>query len=217
MQGDDQGSRRQKLQAAFHKFNNLLVTIMGSATLGKRETEADSDAHRHLANIEDASRQAAELSQRMRDLIGLDDREEFEALVPEARAKPAPEAKEVVDAKVGKGLVLVVDDDATIRDFLVQMLEATGRSVMAAETGPEAIEAAQRYKSSLDTAIVDLTMPGMNGEQVFRELRKVLPDLRIIMMSGYDENASLAFLEGGASEFLQKPFTLAELREVLNA
>ena len=216
MQGDDQGSRRQQLQAAFHKFNNLLVTIMGSATLGKRETAADSDAHRHLANIEDASRQAAELSQRMRDLIGLDDREEFEALVPGAKAKPPAESKDTVGAAV-KDLVLVVDDDATIRDLLVQMLEASGRRVMAAETGQEAIQAAQSHQSRLAAAIVDLTMPGMSGEQVFRELRNVLPDLRIIMMSGYDENASLAFLEGGTSEFLQKPFTLAELREVLDA
>lgn len=216
MQGDDQGSRRQQLQAAFHKFNNLLVTIMGSATLGKRETEADSDAHRHLANIEDASRQAAELSQRMRDLIGLDDREEFEALVPEAKEKRVADP-EAVEREGDKDLVLVVDDDATIRDLLVQMLEATGRRVLAAETGQEAIPAAKRHQSRLAAAIVDLTMPGMNGEQVYRELRNVLPDLRIIMMSGYDENASLAFLEGGASEFLQKPFTLAELREVMDA
>ena len=81
----------------------------------------------------------------------------------------------------------------------------------------EAIGAARAHPSSLTMAIVDLTMPGMNGEQVYLELRKVLPDLRIVMMSGYGENASLAFLEGGASEFLQKPFTMAELREVVGA
>jgi CheY-like chemotaxis protein len=212
MQDDEQGSKKQRLQKAFHKFNNLLVTIMGSATLGKRETKAESDAHRHFSNVEEASRQAAELVQEIRALIGLDEREEFEALVVKANEEPAP----VTDEAVGD-YVLVVDDDATIRELLVQMLKTMGREVVAVESGEEAIRAARAHPSSLTMAMVDLTMPGMNGEQVYLELRKVLPDLRIVMMSGYGENASLQFLEGGASEFLQKPFTLAELREVVGA
>jgi CheY-like chemotaxis protein len=212
MQDDEQGSQKQRLQKAFHRFNNLLVTIMGSATLGKRETKAGSDAHRHFTNLEDASRQAAELIQEIRGLIGLDEREEFEALVPQS-AEPGPPVAE----EPAEDFVLVVDDDATIRDLLVRMLHTMGRNVVAAETGQEALSAARRHPSSLTLALVDLTMPGMNGEQVYLELRQALPDLRIIMMSGYGENASLSFLEGGASEFLQKPFTLAELRDVVEA
>ena len=63
--------------------------------------------------------------------------------------------------------------------------------------------------------LLDLTMPLMGGGEVFREMRRLRPDLRIVVMSGHDEHAATELVERTRSRFLAKPFTLEELRERL--
>jgi PAS domain S-box-containing protein len=115
----------------------------------------------------------------------------------------------------GKGTVLLVDDEETVRGIGAEMLKELGFKVMTANDGREAVE---RFKLNPDVAIVilDLTMPHMDGEQCFRELRQLKPDIKVIMSSGYNEQeVTQKFVGKGLAGFIQKPYRLSTLKDVI--
>ena len=117
----------------------------------------------------------------------------------------------------GSGTVLLVDDEETIRGIGREMLKELGFDVVTANDGREAIE---MYKSRSDIAfvILDLTMPHVDGEQCFRELRVVNPDIRVIMSSGFSEQeVTQKFVGKGLAGFIQKPYKLSILRDAIMA
>ena len=112
------------------------------------------------------------------------------------------------------GVVLVVDDEPMVRDLLKQALEDHGYTVLLADNGPMAIEIIGKHRSGIELVLLDLSMPGMSGAEVLPELRKIRPDVRVMLSSGYSEAESMKLFEGQqVSAFLQKPFTLSTLRE----
>jgi PAS domain S-box-containing protein len=115
----------------------------------------------------------------------------------------------------GSGTVLLVDDEETVRGIATEMLKELGFNVVTANDGREAMEA---YKAREDTSfvILDLTMPHMDGEQCFRELRRLNPDVKIIMSSGFSElEVTQKFVGKGLTGFIQKPYKLSSLSEVI--
>jgi CheY-like chemotaxis protein len=116
----------------------------------------------------------------------------------------------------GSGTALVVDDEETVRRVAARMLESCGFSVMTAADGRAGVDAFAHH--AVDVVLLDLTMPAMDGEEALRNLRRLRPDVRVIMMSGYDEqDVTNRFPEARPSGFLQKPFTLGDLRAKLRA
>ncbi len=113
--------------------------------------------------------------------------------------------------------VLFVDDEPTICKVGGEMLRALGYAAALAGDGAEALQVlGDRERPTVDCVMLDLTMPGMDGEACLRELRRLRDDLKVIMMSGHDERQVAARLDGlGVDAVLQKPFTLARLREAL--
>ena len=112
--------------------------------------------------------------------------------------------------------MLLVDDEETVRALGRRMLESLGLGVLTANDGKEALEIARREGDRIDAVVLDLTMPHMNGEETYRELRRMNPDVRVILSSGYSEHEiSPRFAGKGLIGFLQKPYTLAALREQL--
>ncbi len=110
------------------------------------------------------------------------------------------------------GTILLADDEETIRNLGRRMLRASGFEVITAADGREAIEKFTAYRDTIDLAILDLTMPHFDGEDCFRELRKVKPDVKVILSSGYSEQDIVNRFEGqGLAGFVQKPYTSAEL------
>ena len=115
----------------------------------------------------------------------------------------------------GSGKILLVDDEASVRDIGVEMLTEVGFETITATDGRDALEKFQQHPD-IDAVILDLTMPKMDGEQCFRELRRLDPDIKVIMSSGYSEQeVSQHFLGKGLAGFIQKPYKLSTLREVL--
>jgi signal transduction histidine kinase/ActR/RegA family two-component response regulator len=111
---------------------------------------------------------------------------------------------------------LIVDDDPTVREVLENVLNRLDFVVDVAHGGQAALERAADTSAPWDLAIVDLTMPDMNGVDVIHGLRKKDPDLKVILMSGYDQQeVSGSFLSFQATRFLQKPFGLRLLKEVM--
>jgi DNA-binding response OmpR family regulator len=92
--------------------------------------------------------------------------------------------------------------------------------VVSAEDGRQAVETFKRVMAEVDLVILDLTMPHLDGEACFRELRLMKPDVKVILSSGYSEQDVVNLFAGkGLAGFIQKPYTNAELiakvREVL--
>lgn len=121
----------------------------------------------------------------------------------------------------GRGAtVLVIDDETMVRNTLSAMLKSLGFVVLTAADGQEGVELFRANRSRIAAVLLDMTMPRMNGEETFRELRRIQPNVRTILCSGYSEQeAADRFAGQGLAGFLQKPFGLdsisARLSEVL--
>ena len=112
----------------------------------------------------------------------------------------------------GHGEVLVVDDEEVVRTTIARILERLGYRCGLAKDGLEAIrqfrEGAERFRM----VILDLTMPGMDGARTFAELRKVDPSVKVLLISGFNENEATARFAGSApAGFLQKPIVAEDL------
>ncbi len=115
----------------------------------------------------------------------------------------------------GSGTVLLVDDEETIRGIGAEMLKELGFTAITANDGREAV-AIFGNTPDIDFVILDLTMPHMDGEQCFRELRRIRADVKVIMSSGFNEQeVTQKFIGKGLAGFLQKPYRLSTLQEVI--
>jgi len=110
--------------------------------------------------------------------------------------------------------VLIVEDEAAVRQVARRMLVDRGYAVLEAANGREALHLAASHDGSIDLVLTDMVMPEMRGGELAARLRKARPEARLLMMSGYTEEAASrqAILEAG-SAFLEKPFTATRLAE----
>ncbi len=142
----------------------------------------------------------------------------FRVLLPAAPS--AAPAKGEDDAKpvehVGSGRVLLADDEPAVLKVGGRMLERLGYEVVLAPDGREALELYQQYDAGFRCVILDLTMPHIDGEEAFRQLRRIDPDVRVVISSGYNEQeVTQRFIGRGLAGFIQKPYTLENLAEAL--
>jgi len=114
----------------------------------------------------------------------------------------------------GSGTILVVDDEEVVREMARNTLERHGYRVLLADRGLAAIDVVRRHPGDITLVFLDLSMPGMGGEEVLPELRKVRPNTKVIVSSGYSEAEMMRLFAGQhVSGFLQKPFTSTGLAE----
>jgi len=113
-----------------------------------------------------------------------------------------------------KARILLVDDEAIVRNSVSEWLKNDAYEVECASNGIEALEKFSGDK--FDTAVVDLKMPGIDGLEVMKRIKKVAPQTRVIIITAYGntENAVEA-MKWGASDFLPKPFTMDKLEQVI--
>lgn len=115
---------------------------------------------------------------------------------------------------LSSGTILLVDDEETVRKVTTKMLTTFDFNVMTAESGPEAMKLFRERADEIDAVILDLTMPHMDGRQVFREMRGVKNDVKIILSSGYsEEDVRNQFIDEGLAGFIHKPYRAMELIE----
>jgi len=116
----------------------------------------------------------------------------------------------------GAGTILVVDDEEAVREVAKQALTRHGFSVLLAESGPAAIDVFKREPRPIALVLLDLSMPGMSGEEVLPELRRIRPEVKVVVSSGYAEAEAMRIFEGHrVSGFIQKPYTFVRLAEEL--
>lgn len=114
----------------------------------------------------------------------------------------------------GHETLLVVEDEFMVRDMARRALERLGYHVLVAEGGPQALELVRGYAGTIDLLVSDVIMPKMNGRELYLELFRLLPGLKVLFISGYDANivSRQGILEHG-THFLQKPFSMAALAQ----
>ncbi|MCU0732089.1 MAG: response regulator [Hyphomonas sp.] len=115
----------------------------------------------------------------------------------------------------GRGRILVIEDEAGVRDIAVSVLRSRGYEVEEAEDGEEALEIINGKPGHFDLVISDVVMPGMNGPTLIKQAREKLAHARVIFISGYAEQELAKQLDDRAVSFLPKPFSVRQLSELV--
>jgi len=120
----------------------------------------------------------------------------------------------------GCGTIMLVEDDDPVRIFGARALRNKGYKVVEAKSGEAALAMIRDSKQRIDLLITDVVMPQMDGPGLVREVRTIHPEMKVIFISGYTEDAFRQRLDSdGGIDFLPKPFSLkqlaAKVREVL--
>ena len=118
-----------------------------------------------------------------------------------------------------RGTILVVDDEEIVREVASNILEDCGYDVLIAEDGRKALEVFSRHAEDIVAVLLDLTMPELDGAETFLKLRRMRPDIRVVLSSGFDNNDSMIdrFMNEEAVSFLQKPYRPVQLVERIRA
>ncbi len=140
-----------------------------------------------------------------------------ELFLPVATQTPAQEPAptgELPHPSAERPCVLVVDDEQLVRDVAVRMLEAAGYEVLSARDGVQGLEVFTENVERVQAVVLDMAMPGLDGSEVFKELRALSPTVPVLFSSGYLD-PDLPIGPGGSHrvDFLQKPYRMAVLAE----
>ena len=141
--------------------------------------------------------------------------------VEEEADQPSPVSEPAALRAAASETLLLVEDEASVRELLRELLESAGYSVLEAARPSEALQFAQSHDAPIQLLITDVVMPEMTGPELAQRLCAIRPGLRLLFLSGYTEGvvADKGLLGDGA-HFLQKPFTTdaleAKVREVLD-
>ena len=114
----------------------------------------------------------------------------------------------------GKGMILVVDDEEDVLIAAQLILEDIGFSVVGAEDGLSGLDLFRQHSDEIRAVLLDLTMPKMSGEELFEEMRRIRPDVPVILSSGYSEEEALRQFPGRQfNAFIHKPYQIDALIE----
>jgi len=113
--------------------------------------------------------------------------------------------------------ILIVDDDQTVLDTASAVLRNRGYEVLLASNGRQAVDILREREGRVSTVLLDVAMPVMNGPEAFRELKRLQPDLRVIILTGYRVQDAVRTFGGlGVAAFIEKPYTSRHLLEVVH-
>lgn len=144
----------------------------------------------------------------------------FRIYLPAVDAARADDAACAVQVLKGTEVILIVDDEEVVLDVNREILESLGYAVLAARSGKEALGIYRERRGEIALVLLDMVMPGINGEETFGLLKRIDPAVKVILASGYSTNDQIRnMMRNGCCGFLQKPFGNVELamkiREVI--
>ncbi len=147
----------------------------------------------------------------------------FKIYLPVKYGKDSTDKIEVNSYRpTGSETLLVVEDESSLRKYIVEVLQPLGYNLIRAANGSEALDLCENYEGEIDLLLTDVIMPGINGRQLADKLVHNRPEMKVIFMSGYtsDAIARHGVLEDGVN-FMQKPVTSSmianKIRNVLDA
>jgi len=117
-----------------------------------------------------------------------------------------------------KQTILLVDDEEMITDTIGALLEKVGYRVIRAGGGKEAVQVVEQDREDIHLVILDMLMPDMDGQKTFHRIKKIQPQLPVLMASGYNHHDQLSdIMQSGCKGFIQKPYSLAQLHPTIQS
>ena len=147
----------------------------------------------------------------------------FIILLPKTDDSPVKKVNpgEIEDSSVKKGFtgkILIVEDEKTVRFMLEKMVKRLGYSFISAKDGREGVDLYKKHNKNIDIIILDMKMPNLDGKGAYIEMKKIDPNLKVILMTGYGHNEEAQeILDLGANTLVLKPYSIKKLRETLNS
>ena len=142
----------------------------------------------------------------------------FEINLPASGKVVSSKEKAIEEFVKGKETVLLVDDEDMIIDVAQRMLNKLGYKVFTARDGREAVDVFRKHKDEIDVIVLDMIMPKMSGGEAFDRIKKIKPEIKVLLSSGYSINGQASeILNRGCNGFIQKPFNLQNLSKNLRA
>ncbi len=209
------------LQTAANDLNNLLQVISESSKALEPICESSPEGMRYFAflrtSVDRAKLVTAQLAARLggQQMPSADSKSEA-SVTPRRSAVP-------IDNPAGtRELILIIDDEALIVTLAKRMLTDAGYRVVTSAEPFQALEIFKQLKDEVDLVILDFTLPIMDGSEVFDALRKITPNVAVMLSSGFAEQDKVrAMLSQGLRGFLPKPYTqeklLSQVRSTLDA
>ncbi len=140
----------------------------------------------------------------------------FNIYLPASEKGAIEEKKPAGDTLRGSETVLFVDDEDMIIEIAEELFEQLGYKVLIARSGREAIETYEKNKDHIDIVLLDMIMPDMSGSDTYDRMKKIDPDIKVLLFSGYSINGrATEILDRGCNGFIQKPFKMKELSQKL--
>ncbi len=137
--------------------------------------------------------------------------------LPCAAAPKKDVAKKTVYAAQGSGTALIVEDEHLVMEVNRAIVEKLGYRVLEAKSGKDALKIARTFNGTIDFVLLDVILPDMSGNQIYPKLKELIPDLKVIVCSGFTlDGPAREILDAGAESFLPKPFTVAALSTALD-
>jgi two-component system, cell cycle sensor histidine kinase and response regulator CckA len=132
-----------------------------------------------------------------------------------AAKKPLDSTEKIIN---GKGTILLVDDEKGVIEVCSEMLESLGYNVKIAFSGSEAVKIMHADGKKIDLVILDMVMPEMSGLETFDTMRRIQPDVRVLVSSGHNKETEMkTMIKKGCNNFIFKPFDVAMLSGKINA
>ena len=140
----------------------------------------------------------------------------FNIYLPASEKEIIEEKKPTGDTLRGTETVLFVDDEDMIIEVAGELFEQLGYKVLTAGSGKEACEIYEKNKEQIDIVLLDMIMPDISGSDTYDKMKKIDPDIKVLLSSGYSINGQATeIMDRGCNGFIQKPFKMKELSQKL--
>lgn len=238
--GSSNQNRNRIIGSLAHEFNNILMGIQGNLSLVFLDTDKSDIIYDKLKDIEKNIKNGVKLTEQLFDFISGKTvqksppekkpqthirQEDYFRIKKEIKHYETPGTIRPLSAlethpgyqmyeKINKGsaTVLLIDDDFMILDIGKKMLEKIGLEVLTASDGYKALDIYTKDHKSIDVVIIDMIMPEISGIDLYYKLKKINPDIKTLIASGYRKSRDIdKILSKGNSRFIQKPFNMEHL------
>lgn len=199
---------------ANHEINQPLTVIISAADMVRLELDRINFKHPKINNYLDlltkASMRIANILRKLRE-------------IDTPKIQSIPHGMQMIELDVektvplsDKAFILIIEDEENIRRILREMLESVNYKVILAETAKEGLEIYQKDRANIRMVILDYNLPDNDGLSILKKLRKINPDIRVLLTSGFNVEQKLnGILKPGRVEFIRKPFNRSQFLENL--
>ncbi len=210
------------LKTTVNDLNNLLQVIADSSNVLERVCTETGEGRRYYDFLRTSLRRAITVTAEMSLRIGGQVPAQTSASPPKPARESATQAPVITNPGGQHELIMLVDDEELVRRIVTATLVGAGYRVVAIADPFRALDALKSLGDAIDLVILDFTLPIMDGAELFEEMRKIRPDITVMLSSGFAEQAKIGMmLARGLRGFLTKPYTetrlLEQVRSTLNA